>query len=162
MSAVGGSRCQAPDAYDRAVAATYRDSLLRHAGNILIAPLARLGLAGKRAHILTVPGRKTGRNYSTPVMLVFHEGRRWLVSPYGERSWVRNARAAGSVTLTRARRSERVRIEEVDPHTAAPILREYLRGTPVTKPYFDASPDSPLEDFAAEAARHPVFRIEPP
>jgi deazaflavin-dependent oxidoreductase (nitroreductase family) len=127
---------------------------------MFVAPLARLGLAGKRTHILTVVGRKTGRRYSTPVQLVFHNGQRWLVAPYGERPWVRNARAAGSVELTRARRTERLRIEEVDAETAAPILREYVRKTPVTKPYFDASVDSPLEEFAAEAPRHPVFRLE--
>jgi hypothetical protein len=50
-------------------------------------------------------------------------------------------------------------VEEVDAETAAPILREYLRKTPVTKPYFDASAESPLEAFAAEVSRHPVFRI---
>jgi len=141
------------------VPATYRNTALRRLLNTLVAPLARLGLAGKRTHVLTFVGRKTGRTYSTPVQLVFERGQRWLVSPYGERAWVRNARAAGSVELTRALRTERVRIEEVDPLTAAPILREYLRKTPVTKPYFDASADSPLEDFAAEAPRHPVFRI---
>jgi deazaflavin-dependent oxidoreductase (nitroreductase family) len=141
------------------VAARYRNTRLRRLGNALVAPLARLGLAGKRTHILTVAGRKTGRRYSTPVQLVFHDGQRWLVAPYGERSWVKNARAAGSVELTRAFRSERVRVEEAEAETAAPILREYLRSTPVTKPYFDAGVDSPLEAFAAEAPRHPVFRL---
>jgi deazaflavin-dependent oxidoreductase (nitroreductase family) len=126
---------------------------------MFIAPLARLGLAGKRTHVLTVVGRKSGRRYSTPVQLVFLDGRRWLVAPYGQRPWVRNARAAGQVELTRALRTERVPVEEVDPQTAAPVLRAYLRTTPVTKSYFDAAPDSPLEDFAAEAPRHPVFRL---
>lgn len=126
---------------------------------MFIAPLARLGLAGKRTQILTVTGRKSGRKYSTPVQLVFQDGQRWLVSPYGERAWVRNARAAGRVELTRALRTERLRIEEVDPQTAAPVLREYLRKTPLVKPYFDAAKDSPLEEFAAEAGRHPVFRL---
>jgi hypothetical protein len=31
----------------------------------------------------------------------------------------------------------------------------------VVRPFFDVSPDSPLEAFGAEAPRHPVFRIEP-
>jgi deazaflavin-dependent oxidoreductase (nitroreductase family) len=137
----------------------FRETPLRRLGNALIAPLARLGLAGKRTHVLTTVGRKTGRRFSTPVQLVFQDGERWVVSPYGEREWVRNARAAGAVELTRARRTERVRVEEVDPVTAAPVLREYLRETPVTKPYFEASPESPLEEFAAEASRHPVFRV---
>jgi deazaflavin-dependent oxidoreductase (nitroreductase family) len=126
---------------------------------MLIAPLARLGVAGKRTHVLTVVGRKSGRKYSTPVQLVFHDGQRWLVAPYGERAWVKNARAAGEVELTRALRTERLRIEEVDPQTAAPILREYLKKTPVVKPYFEANAESPLDAFAREAPRHPVFRL---
>jgi deazaflavin-dependent oxidoreductase (nitroreductase family) len=132
---------------------------VRRLANQLIGPAARLGLAGKRTHVLTVTGRKSGRRYSTPVQLVVVDGQRWLVSPYGERAWVKNARAAGSVELTRARKTERVRIEKVDAQTAAPVLREYLRKTPVTRSFFDARKDSPLEEFAAEAPRHPVFRI---
>lgn len=142
------------------MAATFRQTWLRRLGNVLITPLARLGLAGKRTHILTVAGRKSGKRYSTPVMLVFHDGKRWLVAPYGERPWVRNARAAGSVELTRALRTERVPVEEADAQTAAPVLREYLRKTPITKPFFDASADSPVEEFAAEAASHPVFKLD--
>jgi deazaflavin-dependent oxidoreductase (nitroreductase family) len=130
------------------VSKTYRETWLRKLGNVLITPLTRLGLAGKRTHILTVPGRKTGKRYSTPVQLVFLDGERWLVSPYGERSWVKNARAAGTVELTRARSTERVRVEEVDAATAAPVLREYMRKTPISKPY-----------FADESIPHPVFRI---
>jgi deazaflavin-dependent oxidoreductase (nitroreductase family) len=141
------------------VAATFRDTPLRKLGNIVITPLARLGLAGKRTHILTTVGRRTGRRYSTPVMLVFLNGERWLVAPYGERAWVKNARATGSVELTRARKTERVRVDEVDPQTAAPVLRQYLRKTPVTKPFFTAKRNAPLADFAAEAHRHPVFRL---
>jgi deazaflavin-dependent oxidoreductase (nitroreductase family) len=143
----------------RNVAATFRNTPLRKLGNVLITPLARLGLGGRRTHILTVVGRKTGRSYSTPVLLVFLGGERWLVAPYGERAWVKNARAAGTVELTRARRTERVRVTEVDAETAAPVLREYLRTTPVTKPFFSANRSAPLEVFAAEAPRHPVFRI---
>ena len=131
-------------------------------GNALIKPLARLGLAGRRTHLLSVPGRKTGRRYATPVQLVLQDGRRWLVAPYGERSWVKNARAAGSVELTRRLRTELVGIEEVEAEEAAPVLRDYLRKTPIVRPYFEAVPDSPLEAFAAEADRHPVFRITEP
>jgi deazaflavin-dependent oxidoreductase (nitroreductase family) len=137
----------------------FRQTWLRRFGNALIAPLARLGLAGKRTYVLTTVGRKTGRRFSTPVQLVLEDGERWLVAPYGEREWVKNARAAGEVELMRAFRTERVRVKEVDPVTAAPILREYLRKTPVTRRYFEASAESPLEEFAAEASRHPVFRV---
>jgi deazaflavin-dependent oxidoreductase (nitroreductase family) len=141
------------------VAASFRLTLPRRFGDWVIAPAARLGIAGIRMHVLTVVGRKTGRKYSTPVQLVFLDGQRWLVAPYGERQWVKNARVSGTVDLTRARKTERVRVEEVDPQTAAPVLREYLRKTPVTKSFFEVDKNSSLEEFAAEAPRHPVFRI---
>jgi hypothetical protein len=44
---------------------------------------------------------------------------------------------------------------------AAPILKRYLTEHPHTVgAYFDVVKDAPLEDFAAEAARHPVFRLQ--
>lgn len=141
------------------MAASFEQTRLRRLGNRLIAPLARLGLAGRRTHVLTVIGRTSGRRHSTPVQLVLLDGERWLVAPYGAVGWVKNARAAGAVELTRARRTERVRVEEVGPDEAAPVLREYLHGTPIVRPFFDAGPDAPLEAFATEASRHPVFRL---
>lgn len=63
------------------------------------------------------------------------------------------------VELTRAGKSKRHAIEEVGPDQAAPVLREYLRTTPIVKPFFDASADASLDAFAAEATRHPVFRV---
>jgi len=108
---------------------------------------------------LTVPGRRSGRLYSTPVQLVIQDEERWLVAPYGEREWVKNARAASEVELTRAGKTTRYAIEEIGSDRAAPVLREYLRTTPVVKGYFDATADAPLEAFAAEASRHPVFRL---
>jgi hypothetical protein len=93
------------------------------------------------------------------VQLVLDGSERWLVAPYGEREWVKNARAAGSVELTRAGRTTRWRVEEVGAEEAAPVLREYLRSTPIVKAFFDTGPDASLEAFAAEAARHPVFRL---
>jgi deazaflavin-dependent oxidoreductase (nitroreductase family) len=137
----------------------YRLSLPRKLVNALVRPLIRVGLSGQM-HLLLVSGRKTGRMCSTPVKLVERGGTRWIVAPYGERNWVKNARAAGWVELRRGRSSERVRVTEVDPGEAGPVLRNYLRSTPVTKRFFDVRADSPLEAFVAEASRHPVFRLE--
>jgi hypothetical protein len=95
------------------------------------------------------------------VTLVEEGTNRWLVAPYGEVSWVRNARAAGQVTLSRGRRSEAVAIVELRPAEAAPILKQYITDVPITRPFFDAKPDAPLEAFVAEAHRHPVFHIGP-
>ena len=93
------------------------------------------------------------------MQLVLEDGTRWLVAPYGEREWVKNARTAGEVALTRARRTTKHRLAEADAETAAPVLREYLRTTPIVKPFFDAPADAPVESFVAEAATHPVFRV---
>jgi deazaflavin-dependent oxidoreductase (nitroreductase family) len=111
-------------------------------------------------YLLSVSGRRSGRTYTTPVILV-ENGERFLVAPYGEVGWVRNARAAGRVTLSRGRHRETVGLRQVGPEESAPVLRTYLRRVSVVRPFFDVSPDSPHEAFAAEAARHPVFLIEP-
>lgn len=140
------------------MAEPYRLTASRRAANALIKLLTRVGLGGRHTYLLTVRGRKTGRDYSTPVTLI-EDGERWLVAPYGEVGWVRNARAAGEVRLSRAGRSETLRVEEVAPAQAAPVLREYLTRVPIVRPFFDVTPDSPLEEFEAEAPRHPVFRL---
>jgi deazaflavin-dependent oxidoreductase (nitroreductase family) len=129
------------------------------AGDALMKVLLRVGLAPRHMYLLTVPGRRTGTLYSTPVILVERADGRYLVAPYGERAWVKNARAAGAVQLSRGRRPERSSITALGPDQAAPILRDYLRVATAPRPYFDAGPDSPVEAFRAEADRHPVFRL---
>lgn len=141
------------------MAATYRLGAARRAVNALIHTLLRVGIGPPRTYLLTVAGRKTGRPLTTPVTLVESGGRRWLVAPYGEVGWVRNARAAGRVTLSRGRRSETLTATPLGPADSAVVLRQYLREVPITRPYFDVRPDSPLEAFAAEAPRHPVFAL---
>jgi deazaflavin-dependent oxidoreductase (nitroreductase family) len=138
---------------------TYRLSPGRRLINLVVRPLARLGLTGPRTHLLSVRGRRTGKLWSTPVSIVRDGQARWLVAPYGERNWVRNARAAGWVELRRGRRRERLTIEELSPQEAVPVLREYYRQGRVTRPFFDVSLDSADEAWLAEAPRHPVFRL---
>ena len=98
--------------------------------------------------------------YSTPVTLVEQDGKRWLVSPYGEVNWVRNARAAGEVTLSLKGKSESVSISELGPEERAPVIKKYLQQEDFVRPYFDVAPDAPLEDFAAQAPKHPVFLVQ--
>jgi deazaflavin-dependent oxidoreductase (nitroreductase family) len=143
------------------VAATkpYRRSPARRALNAVVRPLARLGLAGRRTHLLTVPGRRTGRLWSTPVSVVDEGGARWLVAPYGERNWVLNARAAGSVELRRGRRRERVTVDEVSGEEAVPVLRRYYALGRFTRRFFAVGSDSTHEAWLAETTRRPVFRI---
>jgi len=120
----------------------------------------RLGLAPGHRYLLTVGGRRSGRPTSTPVGLVEYGPDRWLVAPYGEVNWVRNARAAKSVRLERGGRGEDFAITEVSPAEAAPVLKAYVDSLePITRPFFDAVPQSPDGAFAAEAAKHLVFRL---
>jgi deazaflavin-dependent oxidoreductase (nitroreductase family) len=143
------------------MAKKYRLAFWRRAGNVFVRFLLRVGLGLRHTYLVSVPGRRTGRLRSTPVTLVEEETQRWLVAPYGEVGWVRNARAAGRVTLSRGGRSERVAIFEMEPAAAAPILKRYVTQVPITQPYFDVGPDSSLQAFLEEAPRHPVFRVIP-
>lgn len=81
------------------------------------------------------------------------------MSPYGTVGWVHNARAAGRVTLSRGWKSRDVPVTEISAEEAAPVLRQYLKKVRIVRPYFDVTVDSPLEDFAAVASEHPMFRI---
>lgn len=144
------------------MARTFEFNRPRRIANALLTPLIRLGLAPRGTVLLTTSGRRSGDPLTHPVNELEHGGERWLVSPYGERAWVRNVRANGLAQLRRGRRLERVQLEEVRAEAAAPVLREYVTRFPITRPYFDASPDDSFEDFAAEADRHPVFRVSAP
>ncbi len=138
----------------------YRTNLFKRVLNRVMRIWIRLGLPPGKYHLLTVQGRRSGKPHSTPVSVMVFDGQRWLVAPYGPRDWVKNARAAGQVTLRRGRRIEVLAIEEEqDPTQCAPVLKLYVNEEPITRPYFDATPSSPLEAFASEAHRHPVFRI---
>ena len=119
----------------------------------------RWGWGPKQTYLLTVPGRKSGKLYTTPVSLVEEEGQRWLVAPYGTVGWVRNAKAAGEVTLSKGGKSETLSITEMGPQESGPILKKYLAIETFPRPYFEAQFDAPVDDFIAEADRHPVFRL---
>ena len=138
----------------------YRLTLPRRVLNRIVRVWIRLGLPPGKYHILTVKGRRSGRLQSTPVSVVRINEHRWLVAPYGPRNWVKNARVAGQVTLSRGGHSENLRVEEEhDPKRCAPVLKRYFDQEPITRRFFDAKVGAPDEAFAAEAHRHPVFRI---
>src|SRR5271166_6455268 len=65
--------------------------------------LVGLGFGLKHNYLLQVRGRKSGKLYSTPIDLLEMDGKRFLVAPRGRTQWVRNAEAAGKVTLKRGR-----------------------------------------------------------
>ncbi len=65
------------------------------------------------------------------------------------------------MTLSRRRDRRDYAIREVTPLKAGPVLQRYIRIAPATRPYFQAGKDSAVEDFVAEAERHPVFELMP-
>jgi deazaflavin-dependent oxidoreductase (nitroreductase family) len=143
------------------MAKTYRRHLGARLINWWFRTLTKLGLGARYRQILTVSGRKTGRPHSTPVDVIEVGGDRWLVAGYGPANWVLNTRAHGAVTLSRGVHSETYKVEEVRAEDAIPVLRKYMAEIRVTRPYFDASPNSSDEMVAAELPRHAVFRLIP-
>ena len=141
--------------------AAYRVSRAERLYNRGMSGLLRLGLGPKRMTRLTVVGRKSGRSYTTPVTFVAVDGQRWLVAPYGEVAWLKNALAAGTVVVGRGRRRERMDVRQVQPAEAAPVLREYLRLEPIVRRRFGLEASDPVEDFERIAPRHPVLRLAP-
>ena len=136
------------------MACAYRLGLWRRLVNWIVRGFLRLGVSPPHTYLLTVRGTALlnardagGKGWETLAR-----------SALWEVGWVRNARAANRVTLTRGRRFETVRIHELSAEHAL-ALKTYLRQVAVARPIFDVTPRSNLRDFAAEASRHPVFRI---
>lgn len=69
--------------------------------------------------------------------------------------------AFDEVALTRRQHTDKYRAEEVTDTKAVPVLRAYLKGVRVTRPCFDATPDSSDDELFAELPVHPVFRPTP-
>jgi deazaflavin-dependent oxidoreductase (nitroreductase family) len=138
----------------------FRPSRGRRVGDAIMRVFVRAGLVPS-TYLLTTRGRKTGRPLTHPATVVEQDGRRWLVAPYGEVSWVHNARAAGRVTLGRRGDRRDYAVREVPAGEAGPVLKRYVGVATATRPYFRADKDAPVEDFVAEADRHPVFELLP-
>jgi deazaflavin-dependent oxidoreductase (nitroreductase family) len=132
----------------------------RRVADSIMSAFIRAGVV-PATYILTVTGRTSGLPRRNPVTVPEHDGKRWLVSPYGEVSWVRNVRADPRVTLTRRGTTDAFTVREAAAAEAGPVLKEYVRIASATRPYFVARKDSPVADFVAEADRHPVFELVP-
>jgi deazaflavin-dependent oxidoreductase (nitroreductase family) len=134
----------------------------KHVFNGLVAVLTRAGISVWGSRQLRVRGRSSGEWRTTPVNLLTHEGRRYLVAPRGETQWVRNLRAAGTGELRVGRRVEHFRATELDDAEKPPVLRAYLHRWKVEVGVFFAgvSATSPDEDVRRIAPDHPVFLVE--
>lgn len=131
--------------------------------NRVIVLLQRLGIAFLSFHLLSVPGRRTGRLRTTPVSPFSVEGRRYIVS-FGQTEWVKNARAAGWGVLARGRRCQRVQLIALDLEERRPILRQFPVQVPAGVRFFVqvgvVRPPADPDAFAEAAPVLAVFRVE--
>jgi deazaflavin-dependent oxidoreductase (nitroreductase family) len=135
----------------------------RNVLNRSVAFLTRHGVSVLGSRVLAVRGRTSGVWRTTPVNLLDHQGRRYLVSPRGEGQWVRNLRVAGTGELRVGRRTETFRGRELSDEEKTPVLRAYLKRWKFEiGVFFDGvGPDSSDAEILAIAAEHPAFEVLP-
>jgi deazaflavin-dependent oxidoreductase (nitroreductase family) len=135
----------------------------RNVANRAVAFLTGRGVSLLGSRVLAVRGRSTGEWRTTPVNLLEHGGRRYLVSARGEGQWVRNLRAAGTGELRVGRRAEAFRARELSDEEKVPVLRAYLKRWKLeVGAFFDGvGPESSDAEIRAVAGRHPAFEVLP-
>ncbi len=132
--------------------------------NKVMMAVQKLGIPTGPAMVLTVPGRKSGQPRSTPMTPFELDGGLYVVAGYPGADWAANARAAGSGTLARGRRSRQVNIVELTPEQARPVLRAFSREVPVGVAFAKRSGmvrEGTADEFEALAGRVAVFRFDP-
>jgi deazaflavin-dependent oxidoreductase (nitroreductase family) len=129
--------------------------------NRLLGKLVGIGLGPRYMSLLEVRGRKSGKLYATPVSLVYANGKQFLVAPRGRTQWVRNAEAAGEVTLKRGARQS-FRLRPLADSEKAELLKTYLTNYKgAVQRFFPVQPGAALESFAQIASGYPAFELIP-
>src|ERR1700686_5182551 len=124
--------------------------------------LVGLGLGFPYNYLLQVRGRRSGKIYSTPINLLELRGKRFLVAPRGRTQWVRNAEAAGEVTLKKGRIRERFRLQPIPDANKPEILKAYLDNfKSEVQRYFPLPAGSPVQAFGELTQRYPAFELIP-
>ena len=133
----------------------------RNVFNQLVAFLTRQGISVLGSRVLAVKGRTSGQWRTTPVNLLAHQGRRYLVAPRGETQWVRNLRAVGTGELRLGKRAEVFRGRELADDEKVPVLRAYLKRWKAEVGIFfeGTGPDSSDDELRAIAPKHPAFEV---
>src|SRR5450631_1100966 len=85
--------------------------------------LIGLGFGFRYNYLLQVRGRKTGRIHSTPINMLEAGGKKYLVAPRGRAQWVRNAEAAGEVSLKKGSKRLRFRLRPIPDADKPTILK---------------------------------------
>jgi hypothetical protein len=127
--------------------------------NALLRTLIRAGVPIGNIGLLSVPGRKSGLLRTTPVALYEMNGLRYLVAESDTLDWVKNVRTADWATVIRRGRSERVKLVELPPGEAAPILMAVVQEARGASAILGIEREASAEAFVAAAASRPVFRV---
>jgi deazaflavin-dependent oxidoreductase (nitroreductase family) len=147
--------------------------------NPLFIRYLRAGLPAGPNVLLTVRGRTSGRPRGTPVAMLRLADRRFVQAAYGEVGWVRNLRVVGRADVTQGRHTDTFDAAELLPEVAAALVREALAPYrpspllrrivgPAARPpvgvlhYFGVRIDTTLDEYVADAARHPLFELRAP
>jgi deazaflavin-dependent oxidoreductase (nitroreductase family) len=132
--------------------------------NKVMIAVQKLGIPTGPPMVLTVPGRKSGQPRSTPMTPFEFDGGLYVVAGFPGADWAANARAAGTGTLSKGRRSRPVKIVELTAEQARPVLRVYPGEVPVGVTFAKRSGmvrDGTADEFEALAGRIAVFRFDP-
>ena len=122
--------------------------------------LVGMGLGFSYNYLLQVKGRKSGKIYSTPIDLLELNGKRFLVAPRGRTQWVRNAEAAGEITLKKGSVRQRFGLRAVPDADKPAVLKAYLdRFKKEVQRYFPLAAGSPVESFRELAESYPAFEL---
>jgi deazaflavin-dependent oxidoreductase (nitroreductase family) len=119
-----------------------------------------LGFGFSHNYLLQVRGRKSGKIYSTPINLLELRGQKFLVAPRGITQWVRNAEAAGEVSLKRGGSRQNFSLRKLADQDKPEILKSYLDCFKrEVQRYFPIPAGSPEQAFLPLAASYPVFEL---
>src|ERR1700730_806348 len=111
-------------------------------------------------YLLQVRGRKSGKIYSTPIDLLEKDGKRFLVAPRGRTQWVRNAEAAGEITLKKGKLQQRFRLRGLSDEEKPEILKAYLdQFKREVQRYFPVAAGSSAEEFRGLVQNYPAFEL---
>lgn len=126
--------------------------------------LLRWGIPMGPLKLLRTKGRRTGNPHEIPVVTFRHQGKEWLVSPFGETAWVHNARATPTAELGRGKTLRQIRLSETEAANKPEILWRYRRKyriIPFVRQAFTTTPAEGKEAFKKESDSHPVFEVHP-
>ena len=128
--------------------------------NRFFGTLVGMGFGFSHNYLLQVKGRKSGKIYSTPIDLLELDGKRFLVAPRGRTQWVRNAEAAGEITLKKGSVRRRFGLRPLSDAEKPPILKAYLDSfKKEVQRYFPVAAGSPVESFRELVESYPAFEL---